>query len=192
MAANNLLLLFERPREPLVVPKGRDNVLFEVPRSFLTERFQSMAPLIEKKFANEIRSRVPVQDTHVPDLAAVSAFPRTDNFTLLQKNHREIASQMVEIFMSARDVEELLSYACFARDRINSQLFFYALSVAILHRSDTKNMNIPHFAEIFPCKFANSDTLSIAMRNIFSAPEDMRRPYVIPRPSVLENDIESR
>lgn len=52
-----------------------------------------------------------------------------------------------------RNYDDLLSMAAFARDRVNSQLFVYALSVAILHRPDTKGLPIPHLFEMFPDKY---------------------------------------
>lgn len=55
-----------------------------------------------------------------------------------------------------RSVDELLTVAVYARDRLNPLLFNYAISVAILHRPDTKDMNIPLVSELFPDKFIDS------------------------------------
>ena len=55
-----------------------------------------------------------------------------------------------------RTVDDLLSLAAYCRDRINAQMFVYSLSVAILHRDDTKNLAIPQLAEIFPDKYMDS------------------------------------
>lgn len=52
-----------------------------------------------------------------------------------------------------RSYEDFLSAAVFARDRVNPYLFIYALSVAIIHRSDTKNVQLPPLYENFPEKY---------------------------------------
>lgn len=55
-----------------------------------------------------------------------------------------------------RNEEDLLSSACFCRDRLNPQLFNYCLSVAILHRPDTRGIGIPPLAESFPQHFLDA------------------------------------
>jgi hypothetical protein len=55
-----------------------------------------------------------------------------------------------------RTVDDLLSLAAYCRDRMNAQMFVYSLSVAILHRPDTKNLPIPQLCEIFPDKYMDS------------------------------------
>ena len=55
-----------------------------------------------------------------------------------------------------RTVEDLLSLAAYCRDRINPQMFVYSLSVAILHRPDTKHLTIPRLSEVFPDKYMDS------------------------------------
>lgn len=55
-----------------------------------------------------------------------------------------------------RNVDDLMTVAVYARDRVNPLLFNYALSVAILHRPDTKDMSLPLMIETFPEKFIDS------------------------------------
>ena len=61
-----------------------------------------------------------------------------------------------------RTVEDLLSLATYCRDRINSQMFIYSLSVAILHRPDTKHLPIPQLCEVFPDKYMDSSVFTRA------------------------------
>lgn len=51
------------------------------------------------------------------------------------------------------NTEDLLALGCYCRDRVNAQLFAYALSVAIVHRQDTKNLQLPTLFEMFPDKY---------------------------------------
>jgi hypothetical protein len=50
----NLLLLFERPGEPVFTPKGKENAVFQVPNNFLEERFQDIGTEIQSRFGDEV------------------------------------------------------------------------------------------------------------------------------------------
>ena len=52
-----------------------------------------------------------------------------------------------------RNYDDFVSASVFCRDRVNPYLFVYALSVAILHRPDTKNVQLPPLYENFPDKY---------------------------------------
>uniref|UniRef100_T1H4B2 Hemocyanin N-terminal domain-containing protein n=1 Tax=Megaselia scalaris TaxID=36166 RepID=T1H4B2_MEGSC len=81
---------------------------------------------------------------------------RYDEFSLFIPNHTRIAGALIQIFIEQETVDNLLSVAARIRDKINPMLFNYALSVAILHRPDTKLLPIPLLANIFPEKFLHS------------------------------------
>ena len=81
----------------------------------------------------------------------------------------------------ARDIDQLQSYAVYSRDRVNSQLFNYALSVALLHRPDTKDLDLPLFVESFPSKFIDSRSFGRAREEANVVQPGSRRPIVIPR-----------
>ena len=55
---NNLLLLFERPGEPVFTPKGKNNAVFEVPNNFIEERFQSFGIEIQSRFGEDVRNLI--------------------------------------------------------------------------------------------------------------------------------------
>lgn len=57
------------------------------------------------------------------------------------------------ILTGMRNIEDLFSASVFCRDRINPYMFVYALSVALLHRPDTRNVPIPPVIQIFPDKY---------------------------------------
>jgi tyrosinase len=85
------------------------------------------------------------------------------------------------LISEAKDVSELKSIAAFARDRVNAQLFNYALSTAILHRPDTKELDLPLFVETFPSKFLDSRAFFRAREEANIVREGSRRPIIIPR-----------
>lgn len=61
-----------------------------------------------------------------------------------------------------RNLEDFESAAVYTRDRLNPYLYTYALSVAIYHRPDTKELNLPSLAEIFPDKFMDKSLFARA------------------------------
>lgn len=73
-----------------------------------------------------------------------------------------------------RTVEDLMSLAAYCRDRVNAQMFIYSLSVAILHRDDTKHISVPQLSEIFPDKFMDSQIFSRAKEEANVVPAGSR------------------
>lgn len=58
--------------------------------------------------------------------------------------------------------DEFLSVSAYCRDRINPYLFNYALSSAVMHRSDTRNVTLPSHAELFPNLYIDPTVLGRA------------------------------
>lgn len=73
-----------------------------------------------------------------------------------------------------RTIEDLLSLAAYCRDRVNAQMFVYSLSVAILHRSDTKHLPIPQLTEVFPDKYIDSSVFHRAKEEAHVVPAGQR------------------
>ena len=71
-------------------------------------------------------------------------------------------------------MDELLSTAVYARDRVNAYLFHYALSVALLHRSDTQNLDLPSLIHVFPDKYVDSQVFARAREEANIVPEGSR------------------
>lgn len=87
-----------------------------------------------------------------------------------------------------KTIDELQTVAVYARDRINPFLFNYALSVTILHRDDTKDLNVPLFIEAFPEKFLDSKIFARIREEAFLVPEDLRKPIEIPKSYTASDD----
>ncbi|WP_411017932.1 hypothetical protein, partial [Salmonella sp. s39606] len=71
---------------------------------------------------------------------AGSLLPRGSIFTLFDDTHREQMILLFESLLFANDWETVLRTAAWARDRVNEGQFVYALSVAVLHREDTRGV----------------------------------------------------
>ncbi|XP_004526317.1 phenoloxidase 2 [Ceratitis capitata] len=176
----NLLLLFDRPNEPVFMEKGKAAV-FDVPDKFLTDRYRPISTEVQSRFGEKAEQRIPVRDIAIPDLRIPMSLPRDAQFSLFIPAHRRIAGRLIDIFMGVRSVEDLQSVAVYARDRVNPYLFNYSLSVALLHRPDTKGLDLPSFAQNFPDKFVDSQVFRQIREEATVVPEGSRMPITIPR-----------
>lgn len=179
----NLLLLFDRPQEPVFMEKGETNSssVFEVPDTYLTDRYRLIGAELTNRFGEPANSRIPVRNITLPSLRIPMELGRHEQFSLFIPKHRKIAGALIDIFIGMRDVEDLQSMAVFARDRLNPYLFNYALSVALLHRPDTKDLTLPLFVETFPDKYVDSKVFAKIREEASVVPDGSRMPIVIPR-----------
>ena len=51
--SDDLLLLFERPREPVFTTKDNGNTAIEVPQEFLTDRYKEIGTDIQNRFGGD-------------------------------------------------------------------------------------------------------------------------------------------
>lgn len=176
----NILYLLERPSEPFFVPKGDRKAVFDVPSNeFLVERFRPVADELTTRFG-EANVRIPVRNISFPDLSIPLRLGRRDSFSLFIPSHREMATRLIDIFMGMRTYEDFQAVAVYARDRVNPYMFVYALSVAILHRPDTKGLQLPPHSEIFPEKYVDGALFARAREESNVLSEGSREPLEIP------------
>lgn len=177
-----LSLLFDRPKEPIFKEKGDQKVIFDVPQSFISERFQGVSVEVQNRFGDDSSPRVNIQQSgRAPDISQfTNGLPRDAPFSLWVPRHSQIAGKLVDLFMAQRSIDDLTSVAAYVRDRINPQLFNYALSVASLHRKDTKGVKVPNFVETFPDKFMDPKIIRQAREDATIVPQGSRKPIVIP------------
>jgi tyrosinase len=205
MDKTNLLLLFERPQEPVFMEKGKFHNVFDVPDSYLTDRYRPIGGEVQTRFGDEAGPKISVRQISIPDMRIPLSLGRNEPFSLWIPRHRKIAGRLVDIFMGEfsrffcflvkkialfpgmRSVEDLLSCAVYARDRLNPLLFNYAMSVAMIHRPDTKDLNLPSFVESFPDKFVDSKVLSQIREEATIVPQGSRNPIIIPKDYTASN-----
>ncbi|XP_046386162.1 phenoloxidase 1-like [Ischnura elegans] len=177
-----MLYLLERPKEPYFIPKGERGAVFDVPSNdYLTDRFRPLADELGNRFGEEAQVRIPVNPITVPDISLATQLGRNEFFSLFIPYHREMAGRLIDIFMGMRSYQDFLSASLFCRERVNPYMFVYALSVAILHRNDTKNIRLPPLSEIFPDKYLDARVFSQAREEANVAQESSRIPIEIPR-----------
>ncbi|KAJ8679162.1 hypothetical protein QAD02_014949 [Eretmocerus hayati] len=175
-----LLVMYIRPSEPLFIPKGEEKITFDIPPEYMSDKYQPIASRILNQFENEAQVSIPVKNIALPDLSIPLALGRHDTFSPHIPAHRKMAEHLINLFIGMRTVEDLISLAAYCRDRVNPMMFIYCLSVAILHRPDTKHLSIPKLTEVFPDKFIDSEALLRAKEEAKIVPAGSRTPIEIP------------
>lgn len=122
----DLLLLFDRPKEPVFIAKGDDRAAFQVPENFLVSwifywitlkhtqlhnmidwifqesRFKPIGVQLFNRFGSEAQRQISVNDIAIPDITEVSELTRFENFSLFIPKHRRIAGRLIEIFIGKK------------------------------------------------------------------------------------------
>ncbi|XP_023012803.2 phenoloxidase 1 [Leptinotarsa decemlineata] len=186
----NIVKLFVRPKELVIMPKGEDNSVFDVPMEYLPDKFKNVAAQIVSRFGEEASSKIPVNTISIPPLGEILELARDENFSLFIPKHRRIAGRLIDIYLGMRNVDDLLSVAVYTRDRVNPYLFNYALSVALLHRPDTQDVDLPSFILAFPDKYVDSKVFAKAREEANIVPEGSRMPIEIPK-DFTASDLET-
>uniref|UniRef100_A0A481MQH0 Phenoloxidase n=1 Tax=Nipponaphis monzeni TaxID=196483 RepID=A0A481MQH0_9HEMI len=176
---NNILYLFHRPTEPIFLNKGNDNVTFEIPPEYLTDRYKTLASDLRTQFPGG-KSVPVIKLKNLPDISFPMSLSRSAPFSLFNKHHSKMASKLIEILMAPKIFDNFLSLSVYCRDRINPYMFNYALSVAVIHRSDTRDITLPSHAEIFPNLYMDSSVFSRAREEAIVVQPGSRVPIVIP------------
>ncbi|GJQ85379.1 PPO1 [Trypoxylus dichotomus] len=176
---NNLVALFDRPLEPMVRVKGDKS--FKLPADYVTDRYKDNAVEISNRFGEDASENITVDDFPIPDLGEILQLGRRENFSLFIPKHRQISAKLINIFLTAPNAKALLSIASYAHDRVNPYLFIYCLSVALIHRKDTKSLKIPNQIQTFPDKYFDSQVFSKAREELKIVPNGLRRPIEIPK-----------
>lgn len=96
---HNLLLLYDRPQEPVFVAKGEQKAVFDVPNDYLADRYKPIGVQLFNRFGEEAGERIPVKQIALPDLRDVLELGRHENFSLFIPKHRKIAGRLIDVFM---------------------------------------------------------------------------------------------
>lgn len=95
----NLLLLFDRPQEPIFVSKGPNKAVFDIPDNYLTDRYRPIGTEVTSRFGEEAETRIPVRNISIPDLRIPMSLGRQEQFSLWMPRHRRIAARLIDIFL---------------------------------------------------------------------------------------------
>ncbi|EDV36953.2 uncharacterized protein Dana_GF13216 [Drosophila ananassae] len=186
-----LELLFQRPLEPAFTTRDNGKTVLELPDSFYTDRYKAESDQVGNRFSKNVDVRIPVQElASVPNLDFAKPLGPKKQFSLFNDQHRNIASELITLFMNAPNLRQFVSLSVFCKDRLNPMLFQYAYAVAIAHRKDTTEVPITNISQVFPSNFVEPSTLKDGRQegSVFGESGD-RVPVAIPR-DYTASDIE--
>ncbi|CAG5047394.1 unnamed protein product [Parnassius apollo] len=178
-SSKTLLLFFDRPTEPCFMQKGEEGSTFQLPDNFYPDKYKSLSTTLANRFGSDSPS-IPVSDIALPNLQLPMELPYNEQFSLFVPKHRKMAGKLIDVFMGMRNVQELISICSYCQLRINPYMFNYCLSVAILHRPDTKGLDLPTFVETFPDKFMDPKVFRRAREISNVVTSGARMPITIP------------
>lgn len=149
-----LNLLFQNPLEPVFATRDNGKAVLDVPDSFYTEQYAEVKEEIQNRFGEEVDVKIPIRDLKVkPSLDFAKLLTKRRQFSLFYAPHRRIAAQLIQLLLEPTTEEDFIALAAYVKDRVNAFLFQYAFSVAVQHRKDTGNFQVPIIVEQFPQNF---------------------------------------
>lgn len=95
-------------------------------------------------------------------LQADVLIPKEEIFSVYNEYHLEQAVALFNVFYYAKDFEMFYDTLVWARFHINPSMFVYAMTVAVLHRTDLPGLELPAPYEIYPYYFFNTETIQKA------------------------------
>lgn len=188
----SLLLLFQRPNEPLFTKKDNGTAIFDVPDEFLTDRYKPIGIELSSRFGENVDNRILLQPINLPDISFATDIPIKASFSLFNAHNKEVAGRLITLLLDIPDTATLLSTAAYIKDRVNPYLFQYALSVAMQHRPDTKDVTLPTIVQMFPDQFVDPSVFPKS-REEAALSQQNRMVIDIPRNyTASEKEIEQR
>ncbi|KAM8714393.1 hypothetical protein ACLKA7_014513 [Drosophila subpalustris] len=149
-----LELLFQRPLEPVFTTRDQGKTVFDLPESFYTDRYSNNTEEVANRFSQNVETRIPLRElAQKPNLAFANKLGKKAQFSLFNSQHREIASQLIQLYIDAPNLQQFVSLCAFTKDRLNPVLFQYSYAVAVAHRPDTRTVPIPNISQVFPGNF---------------------------------------
>lgn len=190
---SNLLLLFQKPLEPVFTVKDNGKTAFELPQDYYTDRYKPIGSELSTRFGDDIEKRVSLATVALPDLSFTKSLKKTVGFSLFNQSHKEMAAQLTKIFMDAPDAAALLSTAAYVKDRVNVYLFQYSLSVALTHRPDTGDIDLPSIVQTFPDQFVDPSAFPQAREELALVSQENRMNIDIPLNfTATDREVEQR
>ncbi|KAH8266304.1 hypothetical protein KR038_011975 [Drosophila bunnanda] len=178
-----LELLFQRPLEPVFTTRDSGKTVLELPDSFYTDRYRNDTETVGNRFSKDVDLKIPVQElANIPNLDFTKKLGPKHQFSLFNDRHREIASQLITLFMGAPNLRQFVSLSVYTKDRVNPVLFQYAYAVAIAHRPDTREVPITNISQVFPSNFVEPSVFRDARQEASVIGDSGERVHVdIPR-----------
>ncbi|KAH9629130.1 hypothetical protein HF086_008579 [Spodoptera exigua] len=132
-----LKLLFDRPNEPLITPKGDNKAVFQLSEKLLPPEYANNGVELNDRFGDDATEKIPLKTLNsYPAFTKASELPTDADFSLFLPKHQEMATEVIDALMNVpqNQLQDFLSTCVYARANLNPQLFNYCYSVALMHR----------------------------------------------------------
>ncbi|GAB6029838.1 Polyphenol oxidase 1 [Chamberlinius hualienensis] len=83
----------------------------------------------------------------------LGVLPKREVFSIFDERTWPEGIEVVKRLLTPKTFDEFIKQAEILYPRINEDLFFYCLSVAIVHRLDTQGLKVPRIQDVYPDKF---------------------------------------
>lgn len=169
-----LLVNCVRPKEPSFTPKCDHRFYLDLPDDYFPDRYRAIGHDLEEKYARETQVRIPVPRIHLPDLSFVTVH-RRGSFSPFVPRHREMAGNLITMFLESKSVGEIMALGAFMKDRLNPYMFQYVYQVSLKHHPLTKQLPLPSIVEQFPEQFMDPVAFPLLQEETsVLGPEDRR------------------
>nr|SMH67861.1 HcA [Scolopendra dehaani] len=122
------------------------------PPSDAEAKQQQIFQIVE--YINKAQTPEPVvEGVEEKELKYLGHLPKNEIFSLFDERNWPEAKAAVKYLLEPKTFDDFIKAAKILITRINDEIFLYALSVAILHRPDTRGVQIPRIQDVFPDKF---------------------------------------
>jgi len=111
-----LELLFQRPLEPVFTTRDQGKTVFDLPESFYTDRYSNNTVEVANRFSQNVETRIPLRDlAKKPNLDFTKKLGKKDQFSLFNTQHKEIASQLIALYIAAPNLQQFVSLAAYTK-----------------------------------------------------------------------------
>lgn len=111
-----LALLFQRPLEPVFTTRDGGKTVFDLPDSFYTDSYRSNATEVASRFGENVDTKIPLRElTTIPNLSHIEKLKKKQQFSLFNTTHREMASELIELFLRAPNIQQFVSLAAYTK-----------------------------------------------------------------------------
>lgn len=164
------------PGMPVFTLRHKD-IEIVCPPEFVEKEYSDKLDAIEQKFYDEISdsdklAKVVLPKIEVPNLDFALKLTKSDTFSLFNEDHLKMSGKLIELFMKAPTIDELLALGVFCRERLNAYLFIYTWTSALIHRTDTRHIRLPDITENLPGKFFPKSVLNDSRKIVYMSQLD--------------------
>lgn len=111
-----LELLFQRPLEPVFTTRDNGKTVLDLPESVYTDRYRNNSEEVSNRFSLNAETRIPVRElAKKPNLGFASKLGRKNQFSLFNTRHREIAGQLIQLYLDAPNLQEFVALAVYTK-----------------------------------------------------------------------------